>query len=450
MVDQPRHTALTRRDFLGKVAAGSAAAGGLGLLAPHVTRAAPAQLRSRSPVTLTLAMYAEPSRTPIQKAMMAAFTRKYPNIRLNTFVADFNTYYTKMNTNIAAGTVPDVFMMSGAYFYNMVMKGVVKELDSYIKDAGLNLARDYFTESANQMYQGKTYAIPGEIDILALAYNKDLFDAAGVRYPTNSWTWQDIVNAALKLTKKDKKGVQNYGFYSFNSSQELWGDLVKENGGSFLTPDLRHGALDTPQAIKAIQFAVDLIYKYKVSPTPQGVSSLPGYIQSGGSPFLTGRLAMKFQGNYEMTLLTAIKNFRWDVVLMPREKIQTGLGWTQAWCMSANTPHPDEAWTLLHFLVTEGQVITGQSAGRGLTPSLKSAAYSSAFVRSGSPNMKAWLDGWQKHSSFDFSPAWFEYQTAYSSAMDPVFANTVSVKDAVTSSTQQVNSILARYSNFHP
>jgi multiple sugar transport system substrate-binding protein len=291
-------------------------------------------------VTLTLAMYAEPSRTAIQKAMIAAFQRKYPHIHLNTFSTDFTTFYTKMNTNIAAGTVPDVFMMSGAYFYNAAMKGVLMELDPYIKAAHMDLARDYFTESANQMYQGKTYGIPGEIDIVALAYNKDLFDAAGVRYPTTTWTWHDLMNAALKLTRKDKNGVQNYGFYSFNSSQELWGDFVKENGGGFLTPDLKHGALNTPQAMQAIQFAVDLIYKYKVSPTPQGVSSLPGYIQSAGSPFLTGHLAMKFQGNYEMALLSSIKKFRWDVTLMPKAKIKTGIGWTQAWCMSAHTPHP--------------------------------------------------------------------------------------------------------------
>lgn len=228
------------------------------------------------------------------------------------------------------------------------------------------------------------------------------------------------------------------------------GDLVKKNGGSFLTPDLKHGALDSPQAIEAIQFAVDLMYKYKVSPTPQGVSSLPGYIESGGSPFLTGLVAMKFQGNYEMTLLSSIKKFRWDVVTMPRQRRKTGLGWTQSWVMSANTPHPAEAWTLLHFLVTEGQWITARSAGRGLTPSLKSAAYSSAFVRSGAPHVKAWLDGWRIHSSFHFHPAWFEYQTAYSKALDPVFNGSTPVKDAVTSATQQVNGILARYSSFRP
>src|SRR5205823_8154853 len=61
--------------------------------------------------------------------------------------------------------------------------------------------------------------------------------------------------SALKITKKHKSGRQTYGIYAVNNSQEMWGDLVKENGGSFLTPTLKHGALDSPQAIEAIQFA---------------------------------------------------------------------------------------------------------------------------------------------------------------------------------------------------
>lgn len=210
MADQPRQTDLTRRDFLGKVATGAAVAGGLGLLGPQPTRAATVR-RSAAPVTLTLAMYAEPSRTAIQKAMIAAFQRKYPHIHLNTFSTDFTTFYTKMNTNIAAGTVPDVFMMSGAYFYNAAMKGVLMELDPYIKAAHMDLARDYFTEPANQMYQGKTYGIPGEIDIVALAYNKDLFDAAGVRYPTTTWTWHDLMNAALNSPARIRTASRTMG-----------------------------------------------------------------------------------------------------------------------------------------------------------------------------------------------------------------------------------------------
>ena len=400
-------------------------------------------------VTLTIAVYAEPSRTPVQEAMWKSFQEEHPDIKLAVQSADFNTYYTKLNANIAAETLPDVFMMSGAYFYNGAMKGVFKQLDSYIKAANMNLD-DYFTEQPNMYYQGNIYAFPGEIDVMALAYNKTMFDEAGVKYPTNDWTWDDLLSAAQKLTRKNAQGQQTYGMYAVNNAQEMWGDLVKENGGSFLTPDLKQGALNSPEAIEAIQFAVDMIYKHKVSPSPQGVSSLPGYIESGGSPFLTGLVAMKFQGNYEMTLLSGIKNFAWDVVTMPKRKVKGGLGWTQAWVMPKNAKNPDKSWTLLNWLVTKGQEITASVPGRGLTPSYKKAAYSPAFLGTPPPDVKGWLDGWQYHHTFDFHPAWFEYQGAYSQALDAVFAGQQDAKSAMDDATKKVNEILSRYPDFKP
>ena len=213
---------------------------------------------------------------------------------------------------------------------------------------------------------------------------------------------------------------------------------------------MQKAALNSPEAIEGIQFAVDLIYKYKVSPTPQGVSSLPGYIESGGSPFLTGLVAMKMQGNYEMTLLSAIQDFEWDVVRMPERKQKGGIGWTQAWTMGVNTPHPDESWTFFEWMITEGQKRMATVPGRGLTPSLREAAYSDAFVGTPPPDLKAWLDGWDIHYDFEFHPAWFEYLGAYSTALDAVFANDVDVTTAVNEAATQVNEILARYPDFDP
>jgi ABC-type glycerol-3-phosphate transport system substrate-binding protein len=154
---------------------------------------------------------------------------------------------------------------------------------------------------------------------------------------------------------------------------------------------------------------------------------------------------MKFQGNYELGVLSKVNKFKWDVVLMPRKLRQGGLGWLQSWVMGSRTKHPDEAWTLLHYLVTDGQRIMAKDPGRGLTPSLKKAAYSDVFLRKSPPTMRSWLDGWAKHFEFDFHPGWFEYQTAYSKALDAVFANTTSAQSAMKSATQEVNQILARY-----
>ena len=74
-------------------------------------------------------------------------------------------------------------MMSGAYFYAGAMRNAFKDLGPYIEQSGIDLSK-YFTEDENSLYQGKTLAVPEELDIMALAYNKDLFDEAGVAYPT--------------------------------------------------------------------------------------------------------------------------------------------------------------------------------------------------------------------------------------------------------------------------
>jgi multiple sugar transport system substrate-binding protein len=321
------------------------------------------------------------------------------------------------------------------------------ELTDRIKSSGININNYFGTPTGEDIaWEGKMYGVPGEIDTLCLAYNADMFNEAKLDPPTSGWTWGQLLEAAQKMTKKNSKGKQQYGFYSWNSGEELWGNFVRENGGNFLDSTYTKGALDQPEAVEAIQFAVDLIHKYKVSPSALGVSSRPGYIQSTGNPFLSGLIGMKLQGNYEMALLSQINNFSWDTVEMPRKVKQGGIGWYQSWVVGSTTSHPEEAWKLLHFLVTQGQTVTAQTPGRGLTPALKSAADSKAFQQSGKqPDMKAWTDGWSHHFDFAFHPAWLEYQGIYSKALDTCFNNNTSVLSAVKSATSQVNASLARY-----
>jgi multiple sugar transport system substrate-binding protein len=432
----------SRRWFLGAAGATAGAVGMGGLLSGCGGSNGSS---SGGKATLEVWMYSEPSRTAIQNQMVADFKKANPNIDIHLTRTDFTTYYSKLATSIASGSLPDVFMMSGAYFYQAAHQGALMDLTDRVKSANISLD-DYFGTPTGEdvSWEGKTYGIPGEIDTVALAYNEDMFEEAGLDLPTPGWTWDQLLHAAREMTGK-KKGKQRYGFYSRNSSQEVWGDFVRQNGGNFLNESYTKGGLDSPEAIEAIQFAVDLIHKYKVSPSPLGVSSLPGYIESTGNPFLTGLLGMKFQGNYEMALLSQIKGFKWNVVQMPKQKQPGGIGWYQSWVMGSNTKHSDEAWKFLQFLVTKGQTVTAKTPGRGLTPSLKSAADSSAFTRSGAPNMKAWTDGWADHFDFAFHPAWLEYQGIYSKALDVAFNNNKSVKDAIAKATPQVNTALARY-----
>ena len=85
---------------------------------------------------------------------------------------------------------------------------------------------------------GKVYGVPALIDNLAIIYNKDLFDAAGVDYPTADWTWDDFRAAAKALTDPAKK---QFGFAFPASADEdtVWhyDAMLWEAGGDILTPD---------------------------------------------------------------------------------------------------------------------------------------------------------------------------------------------------------------------
>lgn len=401
---------------------------------------------SGAPVTLEIWMYNEPSRTAIQNAQIAAYKIAHPEVTLNVTRTDFTTYYSKLATAIASQRLPDVFMMSGAYFYSAANQGALLDLTQHVSKAGLKIENYFGTPTGEDIsFDGKMYGIPGEIDSVALAYNINMFNEAKIPLPEAGWTWDQLLEAAKALTRKGSDGKQRYGFYSRNSSQEAWGSFVRQNGGNFLDKTYTKGALDSAEALEAIQFSVDLIHKYKVSPSPLGVSSLPGYIESTGNPFLTGLLGMKFQGNYEMALLSQIKDFDWNVCRMPKKVVPGGIGWYQSWVIGSTTKAPDAAWALLNFLVTDGQKVLAETPGRGLTPSLKSAASSAAFQGNGKPDMKAWTDGWQEHFDFAFHPAWLEYQGIYSKALDDSFNSNAPIEPAIKTATDQVNATLGRY-----
>jgi multiple sugar transport system substrate-binding protein len=414
------------------------------------TGATTQRAKAQGATTIRVAVYQEPARVEVQRRFIEAFEAAHPDISVELESADFATYYTRLNTNLAAGRAPDVFMMSGAYFYAGAMRNAFKDLGPYLEQSGIDLG-DYFTEDENSLYQGRILAVPEELDILALAYNKDLYDEAGVDYPTEAWTWDDLLDAATKLTRTTSDGQQTYGIYSVNNIQEMWGNLVKQNGGSFLTEDKTQAAINTPEAQEAIQFAVDLIHEYGVSPSAQGVSSLPGYIESGGSPFMTGLVAMKFQGNYELGILLESDAFAWDVVTMPERKIKGGLAWSQAWVMYEQTQQPDAAWQFIEFMLSEeaNQVIS-ETPNKGQCPPLKSAAYDGPYGQPPPDNMQAFLDGYEYRQSFEFHPAWLEWGTAYGQALDPVFAGEVSVADGTNAAAEAANAILARYQDFQP
>jgi len=136
---------------------------------------------------------------------------------------------------------------------------------------------------------GKLYGLTEKMSDVVMYYNKDLFDEAGLDYPTEDWTWKEELEAAQTLTKE---GV--YGTYAPVTYNELYKTVV-QNGGA-LFDENGTPTLDSEENIEAFQWMLDKMLEYNVQPTPEQMSG-----KSPEDMFKNGEVAMIRTGSWMVT-----------------------------------------------------------------------------------------------------------------------------------------------------
>lgn len=276
-----------------------------------------------------------PEGTKLENEIFQEFEKENPGVKVKMVYAPYDKFNDKFLTMSAGGDQPDLVWIQPAAFGQFVGKGVLMDLSE--KD----IKKDEYMPNVLELGQvdGKQYALIRDAATFQMGYNKDMFDAAGVPYPTDDWTWEDFLAAAKKLTKAEGGKTVQFGMENYYT-----GEILVQNGGSFLSQDGKKVTIDSPESIEAIQFGSDLINKHKVQPTSaqsQGMSNL----------FLSGKAAMKLMGPWDWADTAKNATFKWDVVPMPAGKagnvsaaayLPIGIG--------KGTKHPEEAFKLLQFL----------------------------------------------------------------------------------------------------
>lgn len=312
------------------------------------TTKAPAEAAVDKPkenVTLKYMMWDPAMKDKEIATLIRPFEHKYPNIKVEFQGIPWGDYWKKLDVLFAAGTPPDVFYMSVAFPQEYAAKGVIKNLQPLIdadpETAGLN---DFYGSIMDQFkYKGDIYAFPYSWVTSVLYYNKSMFDKAGVSYPTENWTWDDLVAAAKTLTTGE--GVKKqFGFLSDYSTEKL-DAYVQSLGGEIITDDYKTSKINDPVVLEGLQFFYDLIYKDNVSPSPAQTKGLPDM-------FLSGKVAMSIAGSYQIETYRAIKDFDWDIAMVPITA-KTGkrviYGGGDPVVIGEKSAHPDEAWEFVKF-----------------------------------------------------------------------------------------------------
>ncbi len=354
-------------------------------------------------------------------------------------VVNWDNYWTLLSAGAQGGSLPDVFWMhsneSQRYMSNNLLLDVTKRIEQSSKIDPQNYPADIF---GLYTYDGKKYALPKDIDTIAIWYNKALFDAAGVAYPTNDWTWEDLYQKAKQLTKADGSV---YGYANINSNNQAgWYNNIYSNNGYVISEDKKKSGLDDPKSIEAMKFIEKLINENLMP--PQEVMSE----SSEEVLFQSGKVAMTPQGSW---MLAAYRDNAYtlenaDVAVLPHNaktgrssSIYNGLGWA----ISANTKRADDAWKLIeYFCSKEGQL---KQAQLGITMSAYKGT-SDAWKNSVPQfNLQAYLDMQKDMVIRPYSKNTVKWENAVLATMLKVWTKEITMEAGCREAAKQMNDILA-------
>ena len=284
-------------------------------------------------------------------SFIKAFEEKYPNINIE-LVNIPEDYSQKINSMIIGGTAPDVILTWEVDLPRFAESGAIEPLDNYIDKTDAFKMDDFIPAVDNlNNTSDKVYGLPWCYATELLYYNKDMFDAAGVEYPNENWTWSDFEEAAKKLTIKEGDKTVQWGTDAI-SFPGIWysmagaagDDVYDENGKLALGDGLK----------KALEFQYKLTNVDKSSPEPS----------SGGEVadlFAAGKAAMTRQGSWYIVSYKD-SEFNWDIAPLPKDERSYVSLHTGFFTINSNSEHKEEAWKFIEFMMSdEGQSLISQT-----------------------------------------------------------------------------------------
>jgi multiple sugar transport system substrate-binding protein len=390
-------------------------------------------------VELRLTFWGDLADMPTWNWGLEQFHEQNPGIRVRWENTPWTEYWTKLQTEAAAGTIPDVVGMVSMYSQQYIRQTTLKPLNSYIeREPDVNVDDFWPVIMPAYRWEGETYAFPYDLSTMLLFYNKNLFDEAGVAYPTSSWTWDQFLDASKKMTKDTGSGrIDQWGWllptFDWNIDVPL-----STNGASWFNEDDTVCTMDTPEAIETIQWLADLRLVHGVVPT---------IAEQGDVPlFETGRAAMTW-GNPEAVQVIASRvgpprendNFLWDVALFPYKVRDGNAVAGGSFAIGNTTEHPEEAWTFVKFYTSAP--ILEEMVGvpsRGIPGR---ASVSQSLITDTNPEHQQFFLDVLDYASPTFIPTYQQAVAIMRKYLDMVFLGEVTAAEVAPQMTAEINAL---------
>ena len=381
------------------------------------------------PVTLQLSVWGSLSDQEAYQARLDLAKEAFPNINIELLYTP-DDYDQRLQTMMAGGDAPDIVQLAEGV-HGFSSRGQLLPLESCVESAGIDLSARFGSAYEQYQYQGSLYALPDRGGAMIVYYNRDMFDAAGLDYPTADWTWDEFLAAAQALTVRDGDAVTQYGFAA-GGWWPWWLSFIYQNGGALLDES---GApvFNSPEVTEALQFYNDLVYTHGVAPSPEDYANLG--TNSPDPLFAQGKVAMIMTGFWNIASLREVPDLNWDIAPVWQNADRGTVAFGSGLAISSATEHPEEACQVINFLTDEAAqmviVERGQDAPANVATLNSDLFLSGETFANRDIYMEAFGESADAIIALPLIPQWNEMQSILSATLDEYFLNAIDVNTAV-------------------
>lgn len=247
--------------------------------------------------------------------MVQRFNRENPDVHVLMQRMEWATYYNKLFVAGLGDRAPEVFIVHASNIERFMLADFIRPVDDLM--AGPHgLDENDFSENIWNAVEkdGSHYALPLDVHVLGMYYNRKLFREAGIvdeeGNPDPPESREEFMEALKKLTRDtDGDGEVDQWGYVYTWYRTNVYTMMHQWGGRFFTPDKTECLLDCPENIKALQFCSDLIRKHNLVPPPENFDSWIGFRQ--------GKVGIAFEGIYMLEDLKKQKDLEYGGAPLP-------------------------------------------------------------------------------------------------------------------------------------
>lgn len=313
--------------------------------------AASAASSKASPTTLKVYTWWDVTKFEHLQKMQKDFEAKNPDIKIE-FVTIPSKYADTMVTKLAGGEIPDVMMLAMDQVPRYALNGMLLPLDKLAsqayKDALYPVVKEALTVN------GTMYAAARDVTPKVMYLNKKMFAEAGIAIPSDTWTMDEFVETAKKLTKGTGANAQ-WGYYWKNYTDQTFA-MIAAFGGKLYSADGKSSVLSTDaKTQQAVKLMYDLFNTYKVCPSATQAAQ---FGDNEFAPFMANKVAMQIGALSTASVFDANKT-EYTVLPMPYvDGVSQTSSFVNTWTIPQKAKNPELSWRVVEFLSgKEGQQI---------------------------------------------------------------------------------------------